>query len=239
MALGSTTLQNFTSTNGTTTGLAISSIANNSIVKTAPGSGGGLIAAVASTDFADPATTITIAGTSNQITSSAGAQSLATNRTWTLSLPSPFHIGVASTTVLDAGNAFFGQSATSSFNGAGALFVVGSTTLQKFTAQEGTTTSFATTNFMLNGSTFIAPIATTTASLGGGLLTAGNCASVQATTTQTLTTAMAVVVTPTTYPGDGSDWKATIGPNNTVVVRVCALVTVTPTATTYNVRVIP
>jgi hypothetical protein len=34
------------------------------------------------------ALTITIAGTANEITSSAGAQSLAANRTWTLSLPS-------------------------------------------------------------------------------------------------------------------------------------------------------
>ena len=34
------------------------------------------------------ATTITIAGTANQITSSAGAQDLSANRTWTLSLPS-------------------------------------------------------------------------------------------------------------------------------------------------------
>lgn len=34
------------------------------------------------------ATTITVAGTANEITSSAGAQSLAANRTWTLSLPS-------------------------------------------------------------------------------------------------------------------------------------------------------
>src|SRR3990167_4703077 len=33
------------------------------------------------------ATTITIAGTANQITSSAGAQDLSANRTWTLSLP--------------------------------------------------------------------------------------------------------------------------------------------------------
>lgn len=37
--------------------------------------------------FATTGTTITIAGTANQITSSAGAQDLSTNRTWTLSLP--------------------------------------------------------------------------------------------------------------------------------------------------------
>lgn len=38
--------------------------------------------------YAAQATTLTIAGTAQQITSSAGAQSLAANRTWTLSLPS-------------------------------------------------------------------------------------------------------------------------------------------------------
>lgn len=42
----------------------------------------------ADTTFALKATTLTIAGTANEITSSAGAQSLAANRTWTLSLPS-------------------------------------------------------------------------------------------------------------------------------------------------------
>ena len=52
---------------------------------------------------ADDSTTITIAGTANQITSSAGAQDLSANRTWTLSLPSTISgvntiIGGSSTT---------------------------------------------------------------------------------------------------------------------------------------------
>jgi hypothetical protein len=37
--------------------------------------------------FASASTTITVAGTANEITSSAGAQDLSANRTWTLSLP--------------------------------------------------------------------------------------------------------------------------------------------------------
>src|SRR3990167_9454806 len=41
--------------------------------------------------YAAQATTITIAGTANQITSSAGAQDLIANRTWTLSIPSIFN----------------------------------------------------------------------------------------------------------------------------------------------------
>lgn len=48
---------------------------------------GVLSIAAAATDYVAPVTTITVAGTTNQITSSAGAQSLAANRTWTLSLP--------------------------------------------------------------------------------------------------------------------------------------------------------
>ena len=53
----------------------------------------------------------------------------------------------ASSTVLSVlQGAFFGSTATSSFNGAGDLFVVGSTTLQRFTATQGTTTSATSTN---------------------------------------------------------------------------------------------
>jgi hypothetical protein len=89
------------------------------------------------------------------------------------------------------------------------------------------------------GGTSIVPIATTTASLGGGLLTAGSCSSVTATTTSNITTSMAVAVTPVTYPGDGTSWDAYIGPSNTVIVKVCGLITVTPTASQYNIRIIP
>jgi len=39
------------------------------------------------------ATTITVAGTANEIASSAGAQDLSTNRTWTLSLPADINLG--------------------------------------------------------------------------------------------------------------------------------------------------
>jgi hypothetical protein len=41
---------------------------------------------------ANAATTITVAGTANEITSSAGAQDLSTNRTWTLSLPATVNL---------------------------------------------------------------------------------------------------------------------------------------------------
>lgn len=157
-------------------------------------------------------------------------------------------IGAAATTSLANLEVAFQTAAK------GSLLVTGSSTLQNFTALQSTSTNATSTNLFsttasstnLFTSTFkigglaVSPIvSTTTASLGGGLLTAGSCASVTATTTSTISTSMAVAVTPVTYPGDGTNWDAYIGPNNTVIVKVCGLITVTPTATTYNIRVIP
>ena len=155
LSTSSSTLSSFTyttatGTSATTTGLAISGLSSE-LLKV--NSNGSVIEAIAGTDYqaagsyALQATTLTIAGTAGQIASSAGAQDLSTNRTWTLSIPNSFNFGVGSTTVLDIGNAYFGTTATSSFNGAGNLFVVGSTTLQNFTAQNSTTTNATTTNF--------------------------------------------------------------------------------------------
>ncbi len=78
----------------------------------------------------------------------------------------------------------------------------------------------------------------TTGSIGGGVLTAGSCTSGTAAVTGA-TTAMGVIATPVTYPGDGSTWLAYVSAGGTVTVKVCALVAVTPGASTYNVRVIP
>ncbi len=78
----------------------------------------------------------------------------------------------------------------------------------------------------------------TTGAIGGGALAAGACASGTATVTGA-TTDMAIVVTPVTYPGDGTDWKGYVSSANTITVKVCALVVVTPTSSNYNVRVLP
>ncbi len=163
----STTLQNFTAQNATTTqststNLAVSSLTSALVKADANGS---LIEAIAGTDYqaagsyALQATTITLNGTSNQITSSAGSQDLSTNRTWTLSIPSLFNIAQSSTTIFSTGNALFGLTATSSFNGVGDLFVVGSTTLQAFNAFKGTTISATSTNLYTNN--FLALASTT------------------------------------------------------------------------------
>lgn len=70
----------------------LSNLTSNGFVYTA-GAAGTLNIAASSSIFgftpASNATTLTINGTTNQITSSAGAQDLSANRTWTLSLPNP------------------------------------------------------------------------------------------------------------------------------------------------------
>lgn len=49
-------------------------------------------------------------------------------------------------------------------------------------------------------------------------------------------TGMDAHATPNTYPGDGLFWNAYVSAANTVTVKVCSDVTVTPTASTYNVK---
>lgn len=77
----------------------------------------------------------------------------------------------------------------------------------------------------------------TTGSIGGALLAAGACSSGTVAVTNS-TTAMAVSVTPVTYPGDGNYWMGYVSTNGTVTVKICAAVAGTPGASTYNVRVL-
>lgn len=83
----------------------------------------------------------------------------------------------------------------------------------------------------------LAPLTGVTASIGGSALLAGACASGTVAVANS-TTSMAVVATPSTYPGDGNLWLAYVSTNGTVTVKVCAILALTPTATTYAVRVI-
>lgn len=77
----------------------------------------------------------------------------------------------------------------------------------------------------------------TSSSIGGSALLAGACAQGTVTVSEA-TTSMAVIVSPNTYPGDGTVWEAFVSAANTVTVKVCAILALTPTASTYNVRVI-
>ncbi len=77
----------------------------------------------------------------------------------------------------------------------------------------------------------------TTGSIGGGSLTAGQCASGTVGITGVHPNSVAVA-SPVTYPGDGMAWRAYVSSADTVTVKVCAEAAGTPTASAYNVRVI-
>ena len=77
----------------------------------------------------------------------------------------------------------------------------------------------------------------TSGSIGGSALTAGVCATTPVTITGA-TAGMAAIATPVTYPGDSFYWRAYVSSSSTVTVTICAAVNGTPTASTYNIRVI-
>lgn len=92
------------------------------------GNSGTLYAVASSSLFGytplNPTRALTVAGTANQITSSAASQDLSADRTWTLSLPSlVIFPGQASTTQLSAGKAYFGLTATTTIDGTGNIVI--------------------------------------------------------------------------------------------------------------------
>lgn len=105
-------------------------------------------------------------------------------------------------------------------------------------SQANNSTKVATTAYVDTGLSGKAAstIAGTTGSIGGGLLSTA-CTSGTATVTG-VTTAMAIVATPVTYPGDGVFWLAYRTGTNEVTVSVCTDAAITPTASAYNVRAI-
>jgi hypothetical protein len=95
----------------------------------------------------------------------------------------------------------------------------------------------ATTAVQIAGVALLPNFSATSASIGGGALAAGACAS----TTTTVTGARVGMVaknTPATYPGDAFTPTAIITANDTVVSRICAIIAGTPAASTYAIRVI-
>lgn len=77
----------------------------------------------------------------------------------------------------------------------------------------------------------------TTGTITPGILIAGACGSGTVAVTSS-TTSMPVSVSANTYPGDGVVVFGYVSTNGTVTVKVCAIVGLTPTASTYNVRVL-
>lgn len=85
------------------------------------------------------------------------------------------------------------------------------------------------------------PLSGTTSSIGGSALTLNACTSGTVSITGA-TTSMVAVTNPTADPNSGTsqsyDWYARVTAAGTVTVYECAIVAGTPTATTFNVRVI-
>jgi hypothetical protein len=79
----------------------------------------------------------------------------------------------------------------------------------------------------------------TTGNIGGSALAAGQCVSGTASVPGA-TTSMVAIATPVVDPGDAFTWKAYVSAADTVTVKVCTNVASggTPTASSYNVRVI-
>jgi hypothetical protein len=100
---------------------------------------------------------------------------------------------------------------------------------------------------LIGGTTYYFPaqiteLAGTTGSIGGASLAVNAC-STGAATVYGVSSAMAIQVTPVADPNAAAalnyTWYGYMSGTNTVTVKVCALVAGTPTATAYNVRVIP
>ncbi|HEV2305494.1 MAG TPA: hypothetical protein VGR93_08245, partial [Candidatus Acidoferrales bacterium] len=64
------------------------------------------------------------------------------------------------------------------------------------------------------------------------------CSDATATLTG-VTTAMAVAISPQTSPGANVSWSGFVSAANTVDVRLCTLAAFTPSAVTFNIRVLP
>lgn len=73
--------------------------------------------------------------------------------------------------------------------------------------------------------------------IGGGALTAGQCAS-DTVSVVGADVGMGIIATPRTYPGDGAVWMAYSNATDSVTVKVCAIVALTPTSSRYDVRVV-
>lgn len=93
--------------------------------------------------------------------------------------------------------------------------------------------------FTLQGVNVKPDLAGTTGSLGGSGLSNGACSTTTLTITGA-TTGMSVIASPAAFPGTGFYWLGYVTSTNNVSVEICSAQggTNTPTATTYNVRVV-
>lgn len=90
----------------------------------------------------------------------------------------------------------------------------------------------------LNGTPAASRWSTSTASLGGSALTAGQCSSTIVAVAG-IGNPDVVIVSPRTYPGAGFWWGGYISSTGNATVEVCAAVAGTPAASVYDVKIMP
>lgn len=140
--------------------------------------------------------------------------------------PSGAVVAVERTRITSSGDVLIG---TTTDDGVNKLQVTGGAKV--------TGTFNATTAVQVNGTALLPTLTGTTGSIGGGALGAGACTSGTVAVTSS-TTAMSVVATPVTYPGDGIVWNGYVSAAGTVTVKVCAITALTPVSSIYNIRVV-
>jgi hypothetical protein len=84
----------------------------------------------------------------------------------------------------------------------------------------------------------VPPLRGTTGTITGTILVIGGCDTGTASIAGA-TTSMHASASPVTDPGTGVVWHAWVSSANTVTVKECALLSLTPANTTYNVVVNP
>lgn len=129
------------------------------------------------------------------------------------------------------------HSVTSTFDSNGIVFDATSGFLGgKFSVDSSGNTSVSGT-LTVGGGSVKSIFRATSISFGNAILAAGGCTSTKTTVTGAQG-GMIAEVDAQTYPGDGVYYGATITNPNEVTTKVCAVIPLTPTATTYNIAVI-
>ncbi len=239
----------FTLTNGQYASLSQGATGIWEVRITTGGSGSGTVTSFSSGGLSPLFTTSVATSTTTPALSfslsTAAADTLFGNNTGSTAAPGYTSAPVVATLQATGNIAAGGASLTNCGGGTGGAVCYGSGTppTTNLTSQYGIAADSTNTcnDLFVNGTNtgcIKSVLFGTTSSLGGSLLTAGSCTSGTVSITGA-TTSMVATASPVTYPGDGNYWLAYVSASNTVTVKVCAVLSLTPTASAYNVRVQP